>query len=61
METVPKNYLKAIVGSYLASRYVYKYGLESNEFSFYMHMTQLSAGGSTESRKATPSQLAAKM
>ena len=33
---VSDNYLVAIVGSYLASRYIYKQGLDSNEFSFYM-------------------------
>jgi glutamate dehydrogenase len=35
VKRVPENYLKAIFGSYLASRYVYKYGLETKEFDFF--------------------------
>ncbi|TLD05031.1 uncharacterized protein PgNI_09472 [Pyricularia grisea] len=36
---VPDNYLRAIFGSYLASRFVYTYGTTSNSFSFYNFMT----------------------
>jgi glutamate dehydrogenase len=32
---VPETYLKAVFASRLGSRYVYKYGLEANEISFY--------------------------
>jgi glutamate dehydrogenase len=31
---VPENYLRAMFASHLASRYVYKYGLEANEVNF---------------------------
>ncbi|KAM9956355.1 hypothetical protein ACTFIR_003068 [Dictyostelium discoideum] len=41
MERVPEPYVKAIFGSYLASRFVYKYGLNSNEFAFYTYMESL--------------------
>ena len=32
---VPENYLKAIFGSYLASRFVYKFGPNPSQFAFY--------------------------
>jgi len=32
---VPENYLRAIFGAYLGSRYVYKYGMETREFDFF--------------------------
>jgi len=35
LQRVPENYTKAIFGSYIASRYVYKYGLSAPEFAFY--------------------------
>jgi len=35
LKTIPENYAKAIFGSYIASRYVYKYGLSAPEFAFY--------------------------
>lgn len=38
LDNVPESYLQAIFGAYLASRYVYKYGLESNEFGFFDFM-----------------------
>jgi len=38
MQRLPEVYAKAIFSSYLASRYVYKYGLASNEFSFFEFM-----------------------
>ena len=40
---VPSSYLQAIFGAYLASRYVYKHGLESNEFAFFEYMQPLLA------------------
>ncbi|KAG0011843.1 NAD-dependent glutamate dehydrogenase [Entomortierella chlamydospora] len=39
MERVPENYVRAIFGSYLASRFVYKYGTEPNQFAFFEFMT----------------------
>jgi glutamate dehydrogenase len=37
---IPENYLKAIFSSYLAKEYIYTYGLQANEFSFYEFMEQ---------------------
>lgn len=38
LERVPDSYLKAIFSSYLAKEYVYAYGLQANEFSFFEFM-----------------------
>jgi len=38
LQRVPENYLQSIFATYLASRYVYKYGLASTEFSFFEFM-----------------------
>ena len=38
---VPMAYLKALFASELASRYVYKYGLDANEVRFYQFVNQL--------------------
>jgi glutamate dehydrogenase len=35
MERVPDNYLRAIFGSYLASRFVYEYGSSPTQFAFF--------------------------
>ncbi|KAF2195373.1 NAD-dependent glutamate dehydrogenase [Zopfia rhizophila CBS 207.26] len=35
MERVPDNYLRAIFGSYLASRFVYSYGVSASQFAFF--------------------------
>ncbi|KAF7175337.1 hypothetical protein CNMCM7691_007928 [Aspergillus felis] len=40
LQRVPENYLRAIFGSYLASRFVYKYGSSPSQFSFFDFMTQ---------------------
>lgn len=32
---VPDNYLRAIFGSYLASRFVYEYGSSPSQFAFF--------------------------
>ena len=32
---VPENYLRAIFGSHLASRFVYKHGNNPSQFSFF--------------------------
>lgn len=38
LKRVPENYVRAIFGAYLASRYVYKHGLSANEFAFFEFM-----------------------
>ncbi|KAJ1677825.1 NAD-dependent glutamate dehydrogenase [Spiromyces aspiralis] len=47
---VPENYLRAIFGAFLASRFVYKYGIEPSQFSFFDYMApffdQISNGAS---------------
>ncbi|KAI8611306.1 Glutamate/Leucine/Phenylalanine/Valine dehydrogenase-domain-containing protein [Chytriomyces sp. MP71] len=35
LKRVPENYVKAIFGSYLASRFIYKYGTDPSQFSFF--------------------------
>ncbi|KAJ3368150.1 hypothetical protein HDU91_000816 [Kappamyces sp. JEL0680] len=35
LKRVPETYVKAIFGSYLASRFVYKYGVDSSQFAFF--------------------------
>jgi glutamate dehydrogenase len=39
-EQVPENYLRAIFGSYLASRFVYQYGVSASQFSFFDFMSK---------------------
>jgi glutamate dehydrogenase len=39
LKRVPDNYVRAIFGSYLASRFVYQYGTEPSQFSFFEFMT----------------------
>ncbi|KAJ3183114.1 NAD-dependent glutamate dehydrogenase [Geranomyces variabilis] len=38
LKRVPEQYVKAIFGSYLASRFVYKYGTEPSQFAFFEYM-----------------------
>jgi len=38
LKRVPEAYLQAIFGAHLASRYVYKHGLDANEFAFFDFM-----------------------
>jgi glutamate dehydrogenase len=40
LKRVPKNYLNAIVASKVATNFVYKYGMESNEIDFYNYLRQ---------------------
>lgn len=40
MMRVPENYVRAIFGSYLASRFVYEFGMEPGQFAFYEYMRQ---------------------
>jgi len=41
MKRVPENYMKAIVSSWIASRYVYQCGMSSSEVSFFLFMQSL--------------------
>ncbi|CAG8756882.1 17620_t:CDS:1, partial [Acaulospora colombiana] len=38
LERVPESYVRAIFGSYLASRFVYKYGTQPSQFAFFEFM-----------------------
>ncbi|KAL1632984.1 NAD-dependent glutamate dehydrogenase [Diplodia intermedia] len=40
MQRVPENYLRAIFGSYLASRFVYQYGISASQFAFFAFMNK---------------------
>jgi glutamate dehydrogenase len=40
LERVPVPYLKAIFGSYLASRFIYLYGIGASQFAFFDYMNQ---------------------
>ncbi|KAK5015824.1 NAD-dependent glutamate dehydrogenase, partial [Cryomyces antarcticus] len=40
LERVPDNYLRAIFGSYLASRFVYEYGISASQFAFFAFMNK---------------------
>lgn len=40
LSRVPPNYLKAIFGSYLASRFVYQYGSNPSQFAFFDFMSK---------------------
>jgi glutamate dehydrogenase len=37
---VPDNYIRAIFGSYLASRFVYSYGINASQFAFFDFMNK---------------------
>jgi len=43
IDQVPESYLKAVFSAHIASRYVYKYGLGGNEFTFFDFMSNLLA------------------
>eukprot|EP00746_Dinoflagellata_sp_MGD_P148899 gnl/MRDRNA2_/MRDRNA2_81029_c0_seq1.p1 gnl/MRDRNA2_/MRDRNA2_81029_c0~~gnl/MRDRNA2_/MRDRNA2_81029_c0_seq1.p1 ORF type:complete len:1108 (+),score=227.48 gnl/MRDRNA2_/MRDRNA2_81029_c0_seq1:107-3430(+) len=45
MTNTPPNYLAALCASWVASRFVYQYGLRSNEYSFYQFMDGIAHGG----------------
>lgn len=40
MERIPMEYLRAIFGSYLASRFVYTYGIQPTQFAFFEFMSR---------------------
>ena len=41
MKRVPIAYMRAIFSSYLASNYMYQYGIDSSILSFYTYVSQL--------------------
>ncbi|KAL2422033.1 NAD-specific glutamate dehydrogenase [Exophiala dermatitidis] len=47
LQRVPEKYLKAIFGSYLASRFVYEYGPSPSQFAFFDFMRKRLAGAIT--------------
>lgn len=44
LERVPANYIAAIVGAWVASRFVYKYGISATEVSFFFFLRGLLSG-----------------
>ncbi|QDS71655.1 glutamate dehydrogenase (NADP(+)) gdh1 [Venturia effusa] len=40
LERVPDNYLRAIFGSFLASRFIYEYGISASQFEFFSFMNK---------------------
>jgi len=44
LERVPANYIAAIVGAWVASRFVYKYGIGATEVSFFFFLRGLLSG-----------------
>ncbi|KAK4994213.1 NAD-dependent glutamate dehydrogenase [Elasticomyces elasticus] len=40
LQRVPENYLRAIFGSYLASRFMYEYGISASQFAFFAFMNK---------------------
>lgn len=51
MQRVPENYQHAICAMWLASRYVYQTGIDSNEFDFFRYMTDISAQVAKSAKK----------
>ncbi|KAL1916544.1 uncharacterized protein VTP21DRAFT_5735 [Calcarisporiella thermophila] len=39
LKRVPENYVRAIFGAYLASRFIYQYGTQPSQFAFFEFMT----------------------
>ncbi|GAM85608.1 hypothetical protein ANO11243_036150 [Dothideomycetidae sp. 11243] len=39
LERVPENYLRAIFGSYLSSRFIYEKGIDASQFAFFSFMS----------------------
>ncbi|KAG5504625.1 hypothetical protein JIQ42_06463 [Leishmania sp. Namibia] len=50
LERVPKNYQHAICAMWLASRYVYQTGVDSNEFDFFRYMTEVYANAAKSAK-----------
>jgi len=54
LRNVPANYVLSMVSAWIASRYVYRYGLDASEVSFFLFLRELmEPGGSEESRSAS--------
>ncbi|KFA64546.1 hypothetical protein S40285_04559 [Stachybotrys chlorohalonatus IBT 40285] len=49
---VPENYLRGIFGSYLASRFVYEFGSQPNQFAFYDFMSKRMAAIAGENKSS---------
>jgi len=47
LKRVPEVYLKSIFSAYVASRYVYKFGVEANEFAFFEFMQPFLKGSTS--------------
>ena len=59
IEHIPQNYLRAVAATWVASRYIYKNGIEASEFSFYQFMRQVelsddNAPNSTDEEVGSP-------
>ncbi|KAF9701851.1 hypothetical protein EKO04_001123 [Ascochyta lentis] len=50
IERVPDNYLRAIFGSYLASRFVYEFGASASQFAFFDFMSKRVAKANAQSK-----------
>jgi len=44
LSRVPENYTRAIFGAYISATFIYTYGINSNEFSFFDFMNKLMEG-----------------
>lgn len=65
IKRVPQNYLRAVAATWVASRYIYKNGVEASEFSFYQFMRTVEladddAPNSTDDEVSSPRARAAK-
>jgi glutamate dehydrogenase len=40
LERLPEDYVRSVFGYYVASRYVYKYGMSGQEFAFFEYMSE---------------------
>jgi hypothetical protein len=65
IQRVPQNYLRAVAATWVASRYIYKNGVDSSEFTFYQFMRAVelsdeSAPNSTDEEVSSPRLRAAK-
>mmetsp|Transcript_110286 Transcript_110286/g.235549 ORF Transcript_110286/g.235549 Transcript_110286/m.235549 type:complete len:1061 (+) Transcript_110286:91-3273(+) len=54
LQNVPPNYVGAIVASWVASRFVYEYGIDASEVSFFLFMRTLTGAKTKDSQKPLP-------
>eukprot|EP00928_Gymnodinium_smaydae_P093717 TRINITY_DN7801_c0_g2_i1.p1 TRINITY_DN7801_c0_g2~~TRINITY_DN7801_c0_g2_i1.p1 ORF type:complete len:1171 (-),score=228.98 TRINITY_DN7801_c0_g2_i1:404-3916(-) len=54
LSSVPQNYIGAIVGCWLASRFVYQHGIEASEVSFFFFLRNILASESPAAPTASP-------